>query len=218
VLRALVALLLLANLVFFALSRGWFEPMFGLSTQHEREPQRLAAQLNPQSVQLVDTASAGAALSTPQCLQAGPFTEAEIAVAEEALKQAQVDAQAWARVRIDRPAAWWIYLGKFPDRAAMARRQDELRRQGYTADVVGNPPQLQPGLSLGRFDGREAADAALTQIQERGLRNAKLMAAPAPEDVHWLRAAQADAALRARLAALPAAALGSGFAPCAKSP
>ena len=58
----LVALLLLANLGFFALARGWLQPYVGLSTQHEREPQRLAAQVNPESVRV---RAVGAAASTP---------------------------------------------------------------------------------------------------------------------------------------------------------
>jgi len=60
--RVLVALLLLINLGFFALSRGWLLPHAGLSTQHEREPQRLAAQVNAESVRV---RAAGAAASAP---------------------------------------------------------------------------------------------------------------------------------------------------------
>ena len=45
--RTLVALLLLANLGFLALAQGWLQPYVGLSTHHEREPQRLAAQIDP---------------------------------------------------------------------------------------------------------------------------------------------------------------------------
>jgi hypothetical protein len=64
--RALTLLLLLANLGFLALSRGWLEPYAGLSTQHQREPQRLAAQLNPQSVRVLDAQAASAALAASQ--------------------------------------------------------------------------------------------------------------------------------------------------------
>jgi hypothetical protein len=64
--RTLVALLLLANLGFFALSRGWLEPYVGLSVQHEREPQRLSAQLNAESVRVLDASAASAALAASQ--------------------------------------------------------------------------------------------------------------------------------------------------------
>ena len=51
--RALVVLLLLANLAWLALARGWLQPWVGLSSAHEREPQRLAAQLNADAVRVV---------------------------------------------------------------------------------------------------------------------------------------------------------------------
>ena len=63
VLRILVALLLVANLAFFALSRGWLEPWLSLSSDNEHEPQRLAAQVNPQQLRVL---SAEAAASAPR--------------------------------------------------------------------------------------------------------------------------------------------------------
>lgn len=53
--RALVALLVLANLLFFALAQGWLQPVAGLAGDHEREPQRLAGQLNADAVRIVAT-------------------------------------------------------------------------------------------------------------------------------------------------------------------
>lgn len=52
-LRILVALLLVANLAFFVLSRDWFEPLLSLSVHNAREPQRLAAQVNPQQLRVL---------------------------------------------------------------------------------------------------------------------------------------------------------------------
>ena len=51
-LRIMVVLLLLANLVFFVLSHDGLGPWLGLSAHNEREPQRLAAQINPQQLRL----------------------------------------------------------------------------------------------------------------------------------------------------------------------
>lgn len=109
--RALLALLLLANVAFFALTRGWLEPYVGLSTQHEREPQRLAAQLNPDSVRVLGanaTASASAVVGAPRaplCVQAGPFTAEQIDAAEAALSPAQWPGLVWQRVEGATPAA-----------------------------------------------------------------------------------------------------------------
>ncbi len=52
-LRGLVVLLLLANLGFFALSRGWLEPVLSLSARGEHEPQRLAAQVSAQALRVL---------------------------------------------------------------------------------------------------------------------------------------------------------------------
>ncbi len=78
--RALLALLLLANLVFLALSRGWLEPHAGLSALHQREPQRLAAQIDPRSVRVLDPAAAAAALAQ----RGPPATPASAAAAASA--------------------------------------------------------------------------------------------------------------------------------------
>lgn len=61
--RALAALLLLANLGWLALAQGWLQPYVGLSSQHEREPQRLAAQIDADSVRVVSATAAAAAAS-----------------------------------------------------------------------------------------------------------------------------------------------------------
>ena len=85
--RALVALLLLANLGWFALAKGWLQPHVGLASQHEREPQRLAAQMAADSVRVL---AVGAAASAPAagCLQAGPFSAVQIDALETALNAA----------------------------------------------------------------------------------------------------------------------------------
>ncbi|MEO7852877.1 MAG: hypothetical protein ABIR94_11585 [Rubrivivax sp.] len=63
-LRALVAILLLANLAFLGLVRGWFEPVLSLSTRGDHEPQRLAAQINPQALRVLPL-DAGSAPPAP---------------------------------------------------------------------------------------------------------------------------------------------------------
>lgn len=76
--RALVALLVLANLLFLALARDWLAPVLTLSSAHEREPQRLAAQLNPQQVRVVapDVASAAIAAAASAASAAAPASSA----------------------------------------------------------------------------------------------------------------------------------------------
>ncbi|MGL6110582.1 MAG: hypothetical protein ACRC2B_10850 [Rubrivivax sp.] len=121
--RALLALLVLANLGFFALARGWLEPYVGLSTLHEREPQRLQAQLNAASVRVLDPTAVASLASS--CLRSGPFTAEQIDDAEAWLAQAQLPASAWSRTPADAEpasaaAAWWLRVEQ-ADAAQRAR-------------------------------------------------------------------------------------------------
>jgi hypothetical protein len=94
--RALVALLLLANLGWWALAQGWLQPYVGLSSQHEREPQRLAAQMAADSVRVLAVGAAAPA-PAPDCLQAGPFSTAQI----DALETALNSATSWQRLPVE---------------------------------------------------------------------------------------------------------------------
>jgi len=117
--RALVALLLLANLAFLALSQGWLQPWVGLSTQHEREPQRLAAQVDPAAVRIVPAAAASAA-AAQVCLQAGPFDAEQAEAAEAAL--AGLPPGSWRRVALEgSPPGYVLRID-----AADAARQQQL--------------------------------------------------------------------------------------------
>lgn len=62
-LRTLLALVLLANLLFFGWAGGWLAPTFPAPGAGEREPGRLAAQVAPERVTVLAPAAASAALA-----------------------------------------------------------------------------------------------------------------------------------------------------------
>jgi hypothetical protein len=226
VLRTLVALLLAANLGFYAWTQGWLDPLVGASSQGEREPERLQHQVHPERVRLLPAraaaASAASAASTvaeaapaTECLEAGPYADAELAAAESALRAAGVPAGRWAQSAIERPGVWLVYMGRFPDREGQQRKAAELQRMRVSFEEVHGAPQLEPGLSLGRFEDRAAADGALAQFTQRGVHTARVVALTPPRQMHLLRVDQADAALQAQLLGLKLPALRNGFSPCA---
>ena len=94
-LRALLAALIVANLLFFGYTRGMLE-FLGLDPLGDREPQRLAKQVRPQAIRLLPmsaTASApGDAAVT--CYETPTFTAAEAAAVESTLAGA-LPAGAW---------------------------------------------------------------------------------------------------------------------------
>jgi hypothetical protein len=130
--RALVALLLLANLLFLALARDWLQPLAGLSTQQQREPQRLAAQLHPETVRVLTPEALAAA-----CQQAGPFDPAQAAAAETTLAQV-LPAGSWRRVPGDAAGdTARVWLRVEPADAALRARLQTLSAswpgQGFVA-------------------------------------------------------------------------------------
>ena len=57
-LRVLLLVVLVANLLFFGFTRGWFDGLFGLQSLGDREPERIANQVRPASIVLMPVASA----------------------------------------------------------------------------------------------------------------------------------------------------------------
>ena len=233
-LRALVVALLIANAGFFAWRAGWLEPLHGVigaRPEGEREPQRLQRQVNPQAVQLLggvpaasaplaSTAMPGLAASAAPattggadvaCLEAGPFGAAELASAQAAL-QAVLPEGGWSARSLPAGGTWWVALGPYADAETLQRRLEELRRRRVAAEPAGAGAPLL--LVLGRHDSRAAAEQDLAALAARNLRSARVMEGAARPQ-HALRVAAADAALQARLAALPPERLhGRAFAAC----
>lgn len=232
--RALVVALVAANLLVLMWSLDWLPWLNG---PREREPERLQRQVRPQAVQLITPSAASAALQaaaaqrTPGaaaggsalavepgatvCLEAGPFAAPEVAAAERALRDLKLPNLEWSQQRSERGGSYIVYHGKFADTAALQRRRADLQRQQIQSEPVVSSPDLEPGLSFGRFDTRAAADAALAQLQQQGVRPSRVVTITFPVVVTLLRVERADGALAARLTQLNLPPAGSGFRPCA---
>lgn len=215
-LRTLFVALALANLAFFSWTQGWLDGVVGVSASGDREPERLLRQVRPETVRILPPS----VVIEPEsealaCLEAGPFTDTEVAAAKVAL--AAVPPASWADVKTELPGTWIVYMGRYADRNGLVAKEEELKRRKVAYEEVVDAPWA-PGLSLGRFDARAAADTALAEFARQGVRTAKVVETAAPGSSHRLRVERADTALAARLNALNAPALGKGFAACDASP
>jgi sporulation related protein len=245
VIRGLLIALVVANLLVLAWS---FDALPGFSRPREREPERLQRQVSPQAVQLITPTAASAALQAAAaqrsqntaavapaapaaaapapatdgpgtvCLEAGPFATAEVATAERGLRDLKLQGLEWTQQRSERGGSYIVYQGRFADEAAVTRRRNELQRQQISTEELRNSPDLQPGLSFGRFDTRAAADAALARLQQQGIKPTRVVTIHIPIVVTLLRVERADGALAARLTQLNLPPAGSGFRPCASPP
>ena len=107
VLRSLLAALVVANLLFFAFTRGWFDGLLGLNSLGDREPERLATQVQPETIRSccrwaprrVRRARPAAAASRRR------RSAAADAPAAEAILASNLPAGAWTDVRGERPLA-----------------------------------------------------------------------------------------------------------------
>jgi hypothetical protein len=228
--RIVVALLVVANLVFWAWSQGWLDGTSGGRASGQREPDRLARQVNPERMRILDPADvqAGARTSAPvpvdvpiACLQLGPFSGPQLAAAEAALRAAvpELPAERVARVSADLPGQWVIYMGRFPSPEALQEKREELRRRNLAFEEMFERADLVPGLVLGRFNSRAEAEAARARMQEQqNVQTARVisLAGDGPSAPQILRVDRVDAAMQARLSALAEPAFnGRSFETCA---
>ncbi len=108
------------------------------------------------------------------CQQAGPFDQNQADTLRVALPAAGFAAGSWSLDFTPTSGRWMVYMGRFPDEDALARKRAELRARKVAYDRPGNPA-LEPGLSLGRYASQEAAERALATLAGQGVRTARVV-------------------------------------------
>jgi hypothetical protein len=131
-LRALVLALLLANAGWWAWSHGWL-PAGAVPLPRDdgqREPQRLAAQVRPESVQVLASAEARR-LAAAACLQAGPFDDTKWPAAAAALARVGLPTVAWQRVPADGGSVLRVPEADAAQQAALKALVDPELGEGF---------------------------------------------------------------------------------------
>src|SRR5207245_631693 len=204
-LRSIVAFLLLVNIAFFVWSQGWVDGLVGVRARGDHEPDRLAKQVRPESVRLLTPQAvadaASAAESGLTCLEAGPFDDADIAAAESAASQV-LPAGTWSRRTHEQPARWIVYMGRYANREAQQKKEQELSRIKVAYEEITGYPAFEPGLSLGRYPNRNAADEALQNLSERGVHTGKVIELAKAATQYTLRVDRADQDLATKVSSL----------------
>lgn len=199
-LRLTVLLLLLANGLYFAWTQGLLRSL-GLTPVQQTEPQRVEQQIRPEVLRLINADEVrrieAAAARPPECLQAGLFDDKQA----EALRpsvESLLPAGAWALETASEPARWIIYMGRYPNGEAVARKRAELRQLGVSFENMTNPA-FEPGLSLGGFSTQLAAQQQLDRLAVRGVRTARVVQERAEVRGLLLRLPAVDDVLRPKL-------------------
>ena len=221
-LRVAVLLLLLLNLSYYLWSEGMLRGA-GLGPTVQSEPQRLARQVKPDALQLrkpdvgiPESAAAAPAVSTAQlageCLETGPLDEAQ-GVAVRRAAGAVLPASSWTLVPKLIPARWIVYIGQYSSPATIESKRAELVALKISVEPLINP-ELELGLSLGHFETRAAAAAALEALKKRGLRKALVVQEQPELPGAVLRVRLSKDLDRARLSGLASVLAGKDWVPC----
>lgn len=217
-LRLIVLALILANGVYFAWSQGLLRD-YGFAPTSQREPQRLAQQLHPEMLTVLSVADmkrieqqVQADLAPKECLRAGPFDDAQAAALRNVLDGA-LPAGTWQLDTVTLPARWTIYMGKFVNADALAKKKAELAAMNLKTEPLNNP-SLELGLSLGGFGTQAAANAELQRLSQRGIRTARVVQEREEGRTTQLKLPAVSESLKARLADLKPALLGHPLKSC----
>lgn len=213
--RLLVVLLLLANALLLGLTLGVLDPLLGKSPG-DHEPERLARQVNPEWLSVLPPAAASAALAAAAaaqtaaqaasaaaadlaCVVAGPFAGPDTDLAERQFSSLALPANAGQLERGARGGSYLVYMGRYADEVSLQRKVEELKRLRVEAEPMRGSTDLQPGLVLARAETAAEANAALTDLHQRGVRTARVLTVRAATPLLVLRLPAADATLRERL-------------------
>ncbi|MBI3148178.1 MAG: SPOR domain-containing protein [Betaproteobacteria bacterium] len=191
--KALVWILLLVNVLFFAAMK-WGglliadeQAVQAQPPLHEEKigllgaPQGKPAAALPASAPAAAPASAPAEATAPlaarpaaACMEWGEFSGADLARATSALAAMQLGGKLSQR-DVEYAIGYWVYIPPQKDKAAVNRKIAQLKARGVEEYfVVSEAPWLN-AISLGVFRTREAAQHFLDELQRnKGVRSAQI--------------------------------------------
>ena len=222
-LRLIVLALILLNAGYYAYAQGLLAA-YGFGPSVQSEPHRMVQQIKPEALRVINVNPAGlpqsasspnpvgATVSPTQCLQAGLFNDEQVIALRERVA-GTLPQGSWTIESAIEPARWLVYMGKYANAEAVAKKGSELRGLGVGFEALGSPA-LEPGLSLGNFATQADADQALTLITRKGVKTARVVQERAELRGQRLKLPSVDAAMRSRLDGILPQLAGIAFKPC----
>jgi hypothetical protein len=192
ILRALVLVLMFANLLLFAAAKGY------LGGGKAGEPERLADQLDAQKIVIVQAGMAdtvvqdggertpappaatpseaapakGAADAPESCRRYAPLPR------ERALRIAAMARDARLKVvqkPLEEPSSWWVHIPAQPSREEVDKRTAELRAAGVNEFfIVQEPGPNHFAVSLGLFKAERMAQDLRDRLRAKGVSQARV--------------------------------------------
>lgn len=186
-LRWLLVVLLMANALMWAWGRGW---LGGSPGSEQREPERLALQVEPDRLQWLSADEAKRALRhVPVCREVGPWSDVTaLPAARAVLASAGVpDVQLWGQTL---PGMWAVATRDADDADELARKKQVLARVGVEAKAERLAGETQRSWVISRHASQAEAQTALNRLRDgKGLRALRLVTVQSPRQELYLRSA-----------------------------
>lgn len=223
--KTLVFLLVLANLLFYAFSAGYF------GRPDNPDAVRVEKQVLPERMRIVSRGEAPAAPAAPakavepvkpevvaEAPKQEPATKVEelaaVCLAWEHLPA--VDAERIAsllsskfaeykvvrRVVASEGSGWGVFVPPLPGKADAERKATELRQLGVTDYFIVQDGPIRNAISLGIFSSEKGAQERLAELKEKGVRSARVMPRPGKDSTVNIQATGPASAKEALLAAI----------------
>ena len=186
--RVFVFILVLVNLLFFVWTQGY------LDTGWEPDALRLQHQLSPEKMKIVardEPPTASPAASTPNapkapeapeevrpetgCVQLNELHTAEVGQVEKLV------ADQWPGFATDRTTlatgtvSYWVYIPALTSKKDAEAKASELKKMKIgDYFIVQEDGPNNNAISLGLFSTRDAADAYLRSLRDKGVKSAKV--------------------------------------------
>ncbi len=175
--RALVFLLILANLLFFAWTQGY------LSDPTNADSLRLHQQLLADRIKVVARDEAPASVPAKPTKAEKPPSDvclllADLPVADLSRIENLLTDQ-FAEFRAERKmtpvsSSYWVFIPPLKNKQEAERKSAELKQAKVPEFfILQDPPALRFAISLGIFSSREAAEERLAELRSKGVRSAR---------------------------------------------
>ncbi len=183
--KVLFGILLVANLVLFAVMRG---DLLGDGAVVVAQPALNEAKIRllkepTQAASLPVTSSSGVSASVPSdakeksatvCMEWSDFSGDDLKRASEALAKLQLGGKLSQR-QVEYNIGYWVYIPPLKDKAAINQKIAQLKARGVDEYfVVQEAGEWQHAISLGVFKSEEAAQKFLESLAAKEIRSAKI--------------------------------------------
>lgn len=175
--RALFLLLVLANLLFFAWSKGYFG-----NSDTGREPQRLAQQLHPEKLKLISATSGTEETATTDACKSLAGLRLVDGQKLMALLGQQVPGATTKLIRPNVAEAWDIIIGPLSTRPMAEAKMAELKKLNVTEAKLQANPAGDFSLLLGSDPKKAQAEQRLDGLAKKGVKSARIQQRAAPDD------------------------------------